>query len=146
MREYAAHYRAAVLQGDRGVVRDRRQELAVRIGAPGAGRSPSSTRPPGNTYEPAMNATWSLRRTIRISNGSPGRSTITVAALPYQVFHHTGSSLAVGLLGLAQLVPLLVFAIVGGALADSFDKRRMLLTVTATAMVCSTALAVNGSR
>jgi hypothetical protein len=27
-----------------------------------------------------MNATWSLRRTIRISNGSPGRSTITVAA------------------------------------------------------------------
>ena len=47
--------------------------------APDGGRSPSSTRPPGNTYDPAMNATLSLRRTIRISNGSPGRSTTTVA-------------------------------------------------------------------
>ena len=37
-------------------------------------------------------------------------SMITVAALPYQVFHQTGSSLAVGLLGMAQLGPLLVFS------------------------------------
>jgi MFS family permease len=72
-------------------------------------------------------------------------TTITAAALPFQVFHHTGSSLAVGLLGLAQLVPLLVFSIVGGALADSFDKRRMLLVVTATAIACSSALALNAS-
>ncbi|MCU1373876.1 MAG: major facilitator superfamily 1, partial [Actinomycetia bacterium] len=54
-------------------------------------------------------------------------SMITTAALPYQVFHLTGSSLQVGLLGLAQLGPLLVFALIGGALADSIDKRRLLL-------------------
>ena len=72
-------------------------------------------------------------------------SMITVAALPYQVFHQTGSSLAVGLLGLAQLGPLLVFSLVGGAFADSVDKRRLLLGVTAVSAGCSALLAVNAS-
>ena len=43
---------------------------------------------------------------------------VTYVALPYQMFKLTGSSLAVGLLGLAELLPLLVTAFVGGALAD----------------------------
>jgi MFS family permease len=72
-------------------------------------------------------------------------SMITTAALPYQVFHQTGSSLAVGLLGVAQLGPLLLFSLVGGALADGIDKRRLLLGVTAISMACSIALAVNAS-
>jgi MFS family permease len=72
-------------------------------------------------------------------------SMITTAALPYQVFHQTGSSLAVGLLGVAQLGPLLLFSIVGGAFADRVDKRRLLLAGTATALGCSAALAVNAS-
>src|SRR6476619_414333 len=70
---------------------------------------------------------------------------ITAAALPYQVFHQTGSSLAVGLLGLAQLVPLLTFSILGGALADSHDKRRLLLGVTASGLLCSSLLAANAA-
>jgi MFS family permease len=53
-----------------------------------------------------------------------------IAALPYQVFHLTGSTLAVGLLGVVQLVPLVVFALVGGAIADSVDKRSMLFVCT----------------
>ena len=69
-------------------------------------------------------------------------TTITIAALPYQVFHETGSSLAVGLLGVAQLGPLLFFSIVGGAFADRVDKRRLLLGVTAASLACSAALAV----
>src|SRR6266576_2927528 len=72
-------------------------------------------------------------------------STITTAALPFQVFHQTGSSLAVGLLGVVQLGPLLLFSVVGGAFADSIDKRRLLLIVTVTAMACSTVLAINAS-
>jgi MFS family permease len=68
---------------------------------------------------------------------------ITSAALPYQVFHETGSTLAVGLLGIVQLVPLLTFSLVGGALADSVDKRRMVLAVNAAALVCSSTLAMN---
>ena len=72
-------------------------------------------------------------------------SQVTAAALPYQVFHQTGSSLAVGMLGLAQLGPLLTFALAGGAWADATDKRRLLLGVTAVALGCSAALAVNSS-
>jgi MFS family permease len=72
-------------------------------------------------------------------------SMITTATLPYQVFHQTRSSLAVGLLGVAQLGPLLLFSVVGGALADRIDKRRLVLGVTATALACSAALAANAS-
>ena len=70
---------------------------------------------------------------------------ITTAALPYQVFHQTHSSLDVGLLGVAQLVPLLVCSILGGAFADAIDKRRLLLAVNTAALACSAALAANAS-
>ncbi len=52
-------------------------------------------------------------------------SMVTYVAIPYQVYQLTGSSLLVGLLGLAELAPLLVTALVGGALADAVDRRRM---------------------
>lgn len=72
-------------------------------------------------------------------------SMITSAALPFQVFHATDSSLAVGLLGVAQLVPLLTFSLIGGALADSLDKRRLLIAVNLMAAVTSGVLAINAS-
>jgi MFS family permease len=53
-------------------------------------------------------------------------SMVTYVAVPYQVYQLTGSSLAVGLLSLAALVPLLVSALIGGAFADAVDRRRML--------------------
>ena len=52
-------------------------------------------------------------------------SMVTYVAIPYQVFHLSGSSLLVGLLGLAELGPLLLTAFLGGALADAFDRRRL---------------------
>jgi MFS family permease len=51
---------------------------------------------------------------------------VTFVALPYQAYRISHSSLVVGLLSLAELVPLLVTAFVGGALADAFDRRAML--------------------
>jgi MFS family permease len=54
-------------------------------------------------------------------------SMVTYVALPYQMYVLTGSSLAVGLLGLVELLPLLVTAFVGGALADTVDRRKMVL-------------------
>jgi len=72
-------------------------------------------------------------------------SMITTSALPFQVFDQTHSSLAVGLLGAAELVPLLVCAVVGGSFADRIDKRRLLLVVTTVSLLCSATLAVNAS-
>ena len=52
-------------------------------------------------------------------------SMVTYVALPYQAYRISHSSLIVGLLSLAELIPLLITAFVGGALADAVDRRRM---------------------
>lgn len=54
-------------------------------------------------------------------------SMITYVTIPYQVAELTHSPLAVGLLGLCELVPILLMAFVGGALADYLDRRRLVL-------------------
>jgi MFS family permease len=46
-------------------------------------------------------------------------------ALPFQIYQLTGSSFAVGLLGLAELLPLLATVFLGGMLADVIDRRRI---------------------
>ncbi|MGC9669057.1 MFS transporter [Planosporangium sp. 12N6] len=51
----------------------------------------------------------------------------TAVAVPVQMFALTGSSAWVGYLGIAGLVPLLIFALWGGAVADAFDRRLVLL-------------------
>ncbi|NRQ30739.1 MFS transporter [Nonomuraea sp. NN258] len=53
---------------------------------------------------------------------------VTVVAVSQQVWELTGSSLWVGLLGLANLVPLVVFGLWGGAVADAMDRRKLLIT------------------
>ena len=62
---------------------------------------------------------------------------ITVVALPYQVYQLTDSALAVGAIGLVQVVPLVVFSLVGGAWADAMDRRRLLLISQAGSMAAS---------
>jgi MFS family permease len=72
-------------------------------------------------------------------------STITYVALAYQVYQLTGSSLAVGLMSLAELGPLLVTAFVGGALADAFDRRRLVQVVELMLAACAGILVLNSS-
>ena len=55
---------------------------------------------------------------------------LTVVAVPAQIYADTGSSAYVGLTGLFGLVPLVVFGLYGGALADVFDRRRILVVST----------------
>lgn len=69
---------------------------------------------------------------------------LTAVAVPYQVFRITHSSLDVGLVSLAQLVPLLLCSLIGGALADSHDRRRVLMVVESLMALTSAGLAVNG--
>jgi erythromycin esterase-like protein len=70
-------------------------------------------------------------------------SMVTYVALPYQVYRLTESSFAVGLLGVAELVPLLVTAFIGGALADWLDRRRIVLATEVGLAVGSGFLTLN---
>jgi predicted MFS family arabinose efflux permease len=63
-------------------------------------------------------------------------------ALPYQVYRLTGSSLQVGLIGLAVLGPLLLGSLAAGAIADAFDRRTLLLASQAASGACCVALAL----
>ena len=54
-------------------------------------------------------------------------SMLTTVAIPYQVYQLTGSTLAVGLLGIAALIPLLTVSFLGGAIADALDRRLLLI-------------------
>ncbi len=70
-------------------------------------------------------------------------SMITYVALPYQVAQLTGSFVAVGLIGLAELVPLVAFGLYGGALADSVDRKVMVVATEAASGLLVAVLLVN---
>ncbi len=62
---------------------------------------------------------------------------LTVVAVPAQIYADTGSSAYVGLTGVFGLVPLVVFGLWGGALADVFDRRTILICTTTGLIVTS---------
>lgn len=70
-------------------------------------------------------------------------SMMSYVAIPYQVYQLTGSSFSVGLLGTVQLIPLLLAALWGGALADAMDRRKLLLRSELLMTLGAGALAVN---
>lgn len=72
-------------------------------------------------------------------------SEIGLVTVSYQVYQLTGSSLDVGLLSLAQLVPMLTLTIVGGAFADTFDRRRLMLLQQAGMIVGTSFTVVNAA-
>jgi MFS family permease len=67
---------------------------------------------------------------------------MTLVAVPYQVYALTGSSLLVGVTSVVALVPLIVFGLLGGAIADSMDRRRLMLVTGVGSAVTSALLAV----
>jgi MFS family permease len=60
---------------------------------------------------------------------------ITYVALPFQLKELTGSYLAVGLLGVVEIVPLIIFGLYGGVLADSVDRKKMVWATEAGALI-----------
>jgi len=70
-------------------------------------------------------------------------SALTTVAVPYQVYRLTGSSFDVGMVSLVQLGPLLVGSLLGGSIADAFDRRRVLLGSQLALAGCSAGLALN---
>jgi MFS family permease len=72
-------------------------------------------------------------------------SEIAAVAAPFQLYELTHSTLQVGLLSITELVPLLTLTIVGGAIADAIDRRRLLLWTEALLALVSVGLALNAS-
>jgi MFS family permease len=70
---------------------------------------------------------------------------IAEVALAYQVYQLTGSTLAVGLIALIHLVPLLTLTVIGGAIADAFDRGRLMLVQQAGMIIGSLGLAANAA-
>jgi MFS family permease len=65
---------------------------------------------------------------------------VTRIALPYQVYVLTGSTLAIAALTLVQLIPILVFVLGAGSLADAVDRRRLLFATNVLLALSSLAL------
>src|SRR6266550_2354340 len=65
-----------------------------------------------------------------------------VVAVAWQVYLLTHSASALGLIGLFQAIPRLIFSLVGGVLADVFDRRRMLIVIEIVLALTSAVLAL----
>jgi MFS family permease len=72
-------------------------------------------------------------------------SQLTIVAVSYQVYALTHSTLVVGMIGLAQLGPLLAGSVWGGALADAMDRRRLLILTQVASAAAVSGLVVNAS-
>jgi MFS family permease len=70
-------------------------------------------------------------------------SMITYVAIPFQVKEITNSYLAVGISGLVELIPLIIFGLYGGVLADAVDRKKMIWLTEAAAGILSLILLLN---
>jgi MFS family permease len=80
---------------------------------------------------PAYRRLWAS--TVVTSIGSQ----LTAVAVPKQIFDDTGSSAWVGVSGAVALVPLVVFGLWGGSIADAVDRRTLLIVTNAGIAVTS---------
>ena len=70
-------------------------------------------------------------------------SMITYVSLPFQIKQLTDSYLAVGLMGLVEIVPLIVFGLYGGVLADRADRKKMIWATEFAALCLTSILLIN---
>ncbi len=68
---------------------------------------------------------------------------LTLVALPFQIKELTNSYIAVGAMGAVEITPLIIFALWGGVLADSIDRKKMVWRCEAGALLFSAALLGN---
>jgi MFS family permease len=68
-------------------------------------------------------------------------SQMQTVAVPYQIYKLTGSSLALGFIGLCRVVPVVLFALGGGVIADALDRRRLMFLSQSLMALCSLTLA-----
>ena len=70
-------------------------------------------------------------------------SMITYVSMPFQIKQLTDSYLAVGLMGLVEILPLIVFGLYGGVLADHVDRKKMIWATEFAALALTSILLIN---
>src|SRR5512140_3723872 len=73
---------------------------------------------------------------------SAGAMTMFRAAIAWQVFDLSHSAFQLGLIGLVQFIPALSLTLVGGAVADTYDRRKVMMLAQIVPLVCSIVLVV----
>src|SRR5438270_1978663 len=73
---------------------------------------------------------------------SAASTQMQVVAVAWQVYLLTHSAVALGLIGLVQAIPRLIFSLVGGVFADVFDRRKLLITIEIVLASMSAVLAL----
>jgi MFS family permease len=76
---------------------------------------------------------------------SQAGSQMHVVAVSWQVYELTKNPLALGGIGVARIVPLVLLALGSGVLADAFDRRKLMLFSQIAMMLCSATLALVSS-
>lgn len=66
-------------------------------------------------------------------------------AVAWQIYALTGDPLALGMIGAARLVPLVLLALGSGVLADALDRRRLIIGSQIAMLLCSLTLAATSS-
>ena len=68
---------------------------------------------------------------------------ITYVAVPFQIKEMTHSYIAVGLSGLVEILPLIIFGLYGGVLADAVDRKKMVWATEAASLILTSILLIN---
>jgi MFS family permease len=109
---------------------------------------------PQTSLEKELSGAWSSFEAFRVLRSrnyallfwgqliSATGTQMQVVAVAWQVYLLTHSAIALGLIGLMQALPRLLFSLVGGVLADVLDRRKMLLIVNLVMMILSAILAL----
>lgn len=118
---------------------------ADAVPGPGGAATPEPAAP--KTREPGLGAFAALRYpnframwiALLLSNTGTWMQTVSQGWLVYQL---TDSQVYLGSVGLVRALPLLALSLVGGAMADRFDRRKVLYVTNTAAALLSLLLAV----
>jgi MFS family permease len=97
-------------------------------------------RRPGSAWRVMRNRDYSLLFWGQLI--SAAGTQIQVVAVAWQVYELTKSPVALGIIGLVQAIPRLIFSLVGGVVADAYDRRRLLLVINGIMAALSAILAI----
>src|SRR4051812_42713934 len=65
-----------------------------------------------------------------------------LVAIPYQIYVLTHSAALVGLLGIVELIPIVVCSLLGGAIADRIERRRLMFVGQGLTFLAAAGLAI----